>query len=127
TKSIFGLCSDPSWTASGAIGPGVEASVLPPHLLNRIFNSLRKSQVISENAWWGNQAPYYVPPEWLRERTTDERVSASITVDVVAACGAGAPGDEGYFRTMAIPRTKAWYGGDAKSGLRVTLGNVLIG
>lgn len=28
---------------------------------------------------------------------------------------------------MAIPRTRAWYAGDPASGLRVTLGNVLIG
>ena len=110
--SIFGRCSDPAWAGGAAIGPGVAASELPPHLVAQVYNGLRKSQVIAENQWWGIQPPYYVPPAWLTERTTDENVSAYLTVDVVAACGSGAPGDAGYFRTMAIPKTRAFYGND---------------
>jgi hypothetical protein len=124
--TIYGRCTDPLATPVSALSP--DANSAGPALTGNVYLGLRKSQFISENAWWGNSAPYYVLPDWLAARNTDEPVWAYVTADVVTACGGGGPWEgPAYFGTYALPVTSAWYRNDPSTGLHVALGNTLLG
>lgn len=67
-------------------------------------------------------------PDWLLNRTSNDPIHASITVDVVAACGGGGPWEgAAYFSRYARPQTSSKYGDGSASDLVVGLGNTLIG
>jgi len=128
TSSIFGLCTNPSYTVPFTIDPGNQAGRMPAFNRNFIFNGLRKSQVIAENGWWGRFAPYFIPPDWLLNHVTNDPVWCYVTSDVVDACGLSWPA-EGlpYFSQYARPRTESYYANDSSSGYIVPMGNVLLG
>jgi hypothetical protein len=127
TASIFGLCTNPTYTTPFTINPGNLASRIPEFNRQLVYNGLRKSQVISENAWWGNYAPYYVLPDWLAARNTDENVWGYITADVAIACGTGIPSDTGYFTGEATNVTTNYYANNPATNYWVDAGNTLIG
>ena len=128
TASIFGLCTNPTYTTPFTVQPGSYAARIPEYLRAFVFDGLRKSQWISENGWWTLDTGLSTAPEWLRNFLTDDNVAAYLTADVVAACGAGTPADGAdYFDRFAIPRTRSWYRNDPASRYAVGLGNVLIG
>ena len=127
TSSIFGLCTNPTYTAPYTVDPGAYAPRIPVYNRQYLWNGLRKSQVLAENQWWGNQSPYYVPPVWLTVRNTDEPVHGYVTVDVLNGCTFAFPDEPGYFNDHAPARTGAPYGGNAASGVTVAMGNSLLG
>lgn len=127
TTSIFGLCTNPTYTTPFTINPGNLASRIPEFNRQLVFNGLRKSQVIAENGWYGNFPPYFVTPEWLVNRNTDENVWGYITADVAIACGIGIPSEATYFATEATNMTWNYYAANPANLYEVEAGNTLIG
>jgi len=128
TTSLFGLCTNPTYTTPFTINPGDQATRIPEFNRSIIYNGLRKSQVIAENGWYGNFPPFFVTPDWLLNRTTNDNVWGYITADVVDACNPNFPTDGAtYFTNWARPDTHAFYANNAATLYDVELGNVLIG
>jgi hypothetical protein len=127
TTSLFGLCTNPTYTAPFTVDPGNYRNRLPQYNRAYVYNGLRKSQVIAENQWWGNYAPYYVAPDWLRDQSTDDPISGFLTVDVTAGCSFQFPWESGYFQNAAVPRTVSYYAGNPATNFQVDVGNSIVG
>jgi hypothetical protein len=128
TTSLYGLCTNPTYTVPYPIDTQNQANRIPEFNRMRVYNGLRKSQVIAENGWYGNFPPYFVTPNWLLNRSTADNVWAYITSDVVNACGLAFPSDSNYFIDYATPVvTDLYLNGSTGSTFVVDLGNVLMG
>jgi hypothetical protein len=126
-SSVFGLCTNPTYTTPYTVDPGAYASRIPAYNRVLVYNAMRKSQVIAENLWWGDSPPLYVAPDWLKDRSTADAVRGFVTADLVDACTFDFPSSLGYFTTFARPVTHSYYGNNVAAGLDVALGNSLLG
>lgn len=128
TDTLYGLCTNPTFTPGLLLPPDQQGMRLPDHLRAALYNGLTKSQVIAENGWWGSYPPLWERPDWVANRSRNDSVHASITVDVVAACGGGGPWEgSAYFSRYARPVTASYYANDPATGFVVGLGNTLLG
>ena len=109
------------------MNPAAYLPRIPVYNRSYVFNGLRKSQAIAENSWWGNQPPYYIAPDWLRERTTSQPVFGYVTADVTDTCTFLFPEAAGYFDNVAQPFTQSYYANTPATGLLVQMGNSILG
>ena len=127
-SGIYGLCNDPAYASALGVDPDIYRQGLPRVDRAHVFSGLRQSRWMAATWMWSDTPPYYVSPEWLRSRTLDGEIWASLTVDVVDACTGKTPRDgSSYFATYARPRTTSKYAADPAGTVDVGLGNVLLG
>jgi hypothetical protein len=128
TASLYGLCTNPVYTAPPALDPGIYRFGIPRHSRARIFAGLRQSQRMAASGWFGTYPPSFSPPAWLLERDESQEVWGFVTVDVVDACSEATPeSGASYFQSIAKPVRTAPYGGNPASGYTVAMGNTLLG